>query len=153
MARPTSINQPIVETLYAQALVLADEVRACFGLDAGGNEEARTDSVRIALSIEGLRATTRMMHLLAWLLNQRAFFDGELSEAQLLRTGALPEDRPHDSINMKLLEPATCALLEETRALHARVARLDRAWRDGFAGSPDTIGQMHRRLGRALARG
>lgn len=146
MTSPSDINQPIIETLYCEALVLADEVRSAFDLSPAraGSE----DLVRIALSVEGLRTTTRMMHVLAWLLNHRAYFSGELSEFQLRRHGVLPPDRPADPEQLVLLEPATCALIAETEAFHGRIARLDAAWRDRFAVRSDTVRSLRERLGR-----
>ncbi|WP_120716458.1 DUF1465 family protein [Tsuneonella amylolytica] len=151
MASPTDISQPIVETLYCEALVLADEVRAAFDLSP-----ARTgteDLVRIALSVEGLRTTTRMMHVLAWLLNHRAYFAGELSEFQLRRHGVLPPDRPADPEQLALLEPETRALIADSMALHGRIARLDKAWRDRFIVEPAAVLRWHERLGREFSAG
>ena len=98
MAVPADINPRIVDSLYCDALALADELRArfAFPLDAsadGGLAEL-DDEARVALSCEGLRATTRTMHCLAWLLNHRAFFAGEISEFQLRRHGRLPAALP-----------------------------------------------------------
>ena len=88
MSKPADLNRPIIESLYAEALLLADDVRASFDfagrIDAVVEDE---DLARIALSCEALRTTTRMMHVIAWLLNQRAFFNGEISEFQLRRSG------------------------------------------------------------------
>ena len=148
MATTTDISKPIIEALYCEALVLADEVRAAFDL-APRRCEAE-DFVRIALSVEGLRTTTRMMHVLAWLLNHRAYFAGELSDFQLRRHGVLPPDRPADPDQMALLEPETRALIADTVALHGRVARLDGAWRERFAAQPETVQDLRERLGRAL---
>ncbi|QFT76892.1 DUF1465 family protein [Erythrobacter sp. THAF29] len=137
MARTTNLSRPIIEALYGEALILADEVRAVFALGTKRPGSDEDTSVRLALSTEGLKTTTRMMHLLAWLLNQRAFFSGELSENQVRNHGALPPDRPSDPQQLELLEAETVALIEETEALHQRIARLDAAWRQGFdMGSP-----------------
>ncbi|MFA9201653.1 MAG: DUF1465 family protein [Cypionkella sp.] len=151
MTSPSDINQPIIETLYCEALVLADEVRAAFDLSPAraGSE----DLVRIALSVEGLRTTTRMMHVLAWLLNHRAYFGGELSELQLRRHGVLPPDRPSDPDQLCLLEPETCTLIAETEAFHGRIARLDAAWRDRFAVQPTAVHRLRERLGREFGAG
>lgn len=147
MMTPIDLSKPIIEALYCEALVLADEVRASFDLaPARGLDE---DHVRIALSVEGLRTTTRMMHVLAWLLNHRAYFAGELSEFQLRRHGVLPPDRPADPELLAKLERETCALIRETEALHQRIARLDGAWRERFAVPPAVHG-LRERLGRAL---
>ena len=147
MSIPTDISKPIIEALYCEALVLADEVRAAFDLAPTRSEGE--DMVRIALSVEGLRTTTRMMHVLAWLLNHRAYFAGELSEFQLRRHGVLPPDRAADPEQLAMLEPETCALIAETEAFHGRVARLDAAWRERFVVQPAVLG-LRERLGRSL---
>lgn len=90
MTRMTNLSRPIIEALYTEALVLADDVRAVFALGTREPEVGEESQVRIALSTEGLKTTTRMMHILAWLLNQRAFFSGELSERQVRQHGTLP---------------------------------------------------------------
>lgn len=147
MTRTTNLSRPIVEALYSEALVLADDVRAVFALGTKEPGTGTDTAMRLALSTEGLKTTTRMMHVLAWLLNQRAYFSGELSENQVRRHGALPEDRPADPTQMELLEPETCALIDETERLHRRVARLDSAWRANFeAVSPARVFQE--RIGR-----
>ncbi|MFN4019685.1 MAG: DUF1465 family protein [Erythrobacter sp.] len=132
MARTTNLSRPIIEALYTEALVLADEVRAVFA--AGTREPTIGEDafVRLAFSTEGLKTTTRMMHVLAWLLNQRALFSGELSESAVRLHGTLPPDRGSDARQLALLEPETRALIAETERLHQRIARLDEAWRQHF---------------------
>lgn len=151
MVRTTNLSRPIIEALYTEALVLADEVRAVF---AAGTREpfAGEDAyVRLALSTEGLKTTTRMMHVLAWLLNQRALFQGELSENQVRLHGALPPDRGSDDGQLALLEPETRELIADTERLHQRIARLDDAWRQHFEmASP--VRAFQDRLGRELGR-
>lgn len=119
------IRRQVVEDLYEETLVLADEARAAFDLRARDPHELPGDAVRIALSIEGLRTTTRLMNLLAWLLNQRAYFAGELSEAQVRRCGTLALDRMADPAQMAQLLPTTRALIRESERLYARALRLD----------------------------
>jgi regulator of CtrA degradation len=131
MAEPLTINPRIVEALYSEALVLSDEVRNAFAL-SGRLERlgADEDLARVALSSEGLRTTTRMMHAIAWLLNHRAFFKGEISELQLLRNGRLaPEMRRLDPRHAALLAPEVGALVKRTRQFYDRLLRLDDCWR------------------------
>lgn len=159
MTHATNLSRPIVEALYTEALVLADEVRAVFARGANepdfgpglSSETVHQDTMaRLALSTEGLKTTTRMMHILAWLLNQRAFFSGELTETQVRQHGTLPEDRPSDHKALAELEPATCELIAESEQLHQRIARLDEAWRSGFEmASPARA--IHSRLERRLS--
>ncbi|MEE4201474.1 DUF1465 family protein [Erythrobacter sp.] len=154
MSRTTNLSRPIIEALYTEALVLADDVRAVFALGARGPVEDVADSaharVRLAHSTEGLKTTTRMMHILAWLLNQRAFFSGELSEKQVRLHGSLPTDRRADDAALDVLEDETCELIAETERLYERIARLDEAWRCGFEmASPARA--IHSRLERRLS--
>lgn len=152
MAEPADLSPTIVDTLYGEALSLADEARAAFDLSgrlttASMNE----DLARIALSCEALRTTTRMMHAIAWLLNQRAFFAGELSEFQLRRHGRLPPAQPDgDPDQVARLDPELQDLVERTRRFYARIARLDRAWREHFAMHPSAIHRLRERLGHAV---
>ena len=153
MAETADLSPTIVDALYGEALTLADEARAVFDLSgrltaASENE----DLARIALSCEALRTTTRMMHAIAWLLNQRAYFAGELSEFQLRRHGRLPPPQPEAaSDQIALLGPDLEDLIERTRRFYARIERLDMAWRNHFAMHPAAIHRLRERLGSAVA--
>jgi regulator of CtrA degradation len=152
MSEPADLSPTIVESLYCEALVLADEVRAAFDLsgrlDLAGDDE---DLARVALSCEALRTTTRMMHAIAWLLNQRAYFARELSEFQLRQHGRLPPSQPGSSEeHMAMLGPGTQEIILRTERFHARIARLDTAWRERFAMHPTAIHRLRERLGREM---
>lgn len=152
MAPTADISPTIVETLYCEALVLADEARAAFDL-SGRLTLASMDEdlARIALSCEALRTTTRMMHAIAWLLNQRAFFHGELSEFQLRRHGRLPPAQPDaDPAQEAFLPPQMQDLVVRSRRFYARIERLDAAWRTRFEMQPAAIHRLRDRLGRSI---
>ena len=141
MAVPADINPRIVDSLYCEALVLADELRARFGREDDGASAAE----RIALSCEGLRATTRTMHCLAWLLNHRAFFAREISEFQLRRHGRLPAPVP--SGDLALIPDDAARLVRVSERLYARVARLEAAWRrPDPLDPPSAIDRLRQRL-------
>lgn len=81
-------GQPIrraqVENLYVEAMLLADEAHAAFAAarDLG---RANGDSLlQVSLACESLKTTTRLMHIIAWLLHHRAMFAGD--------AGAGPDD-------------------------------------------------------------
>jgi regulator of CtrA degradation len=152
MMRPSSLSRPIIEALYDESLILADDVRAVFALGAGQDLGIADDATRLALSSEGLKATTRMMHVLAWLLNHRAFLSGEMTVDQLRRHGRLPEDRLPTEKDMLRLEPPTRELVNETVKLHQRILRLDKAWRDDFVLRPG-VHVMHEHLDRSISNG
>jgi len=138
MAQPKSINPQIVDALYCDALLLSDEVRAAFNHSGRVDEVSeQTDLARLALSSEGLRTTTRMMQAIAWLLNLRAYFMGELSELQLRRYGRLSHDLlDSDTEQMELLSPNMRELVAETQRFYERLMRLDRGWRQPDSGLP-----------------
>ena len=151
MTMDRAIHEQVVEDLYAEALMLADDARTSFDLRDEASHGNSPDEVRIALSVEGLRTTTRVMHVLAWLLNQRAYHSGELSRTQLVMHGSLGEERPSDPANLALLEPATRMLIRETERLHARVARLDAVMRADDGRSGPAVMAMHSRIAQAFA--
>lgn len=153
MCEPVAINPRIVDALYCEALVLSDEVRDAFTL-SGRLERAGRDEdlARIALSSEGLRTTTRMMHAIAWLLNHRAYFMGEISEYQLRHHGRLsPDMRQCDPEQLVLLEPEIVRLVESTQRFYNRLLRLDREWRLTGQGRSSAIERLRRRIEQRLA--
>jgi regulator of CtrA degradation len=152
MALMPNLNPRIIEALYVEALALANESRAVFDRlrhghyrDAlvGANDDPEADLAHVQLSCEALRTTTRVMHSLAWLLNHRAYFAGELSELQLRRHGRLIANFPlSDPLQVLVLriEAQRCVL--ESERLYARIQRLEHAWR----GEPDRSGSAIERL-------
>lgn len=132
MSETADLNPTIVEALYGEALDLADAARAAFELP---DPQQGEDLARVALSCEALRTTTRMMHAIAWLLNQRAYFAGELSGPQLARHGRLAlRHTESDPAQLALLPADLRLLIERTQRFYARIERLDRAWHGNRAG-------------------
>lgn len=140
----------LVETLYCDALLLADEARAQFqdmhaanrrdltrempGGDIVPDSVADSSAHTVALSCESLRATTRIMHSIAWLLNHKAFFAGEISENQLRNHGQLiGHCPPSDPEALMLFQPMARAVVMESEMLYARILRLEKAWQDSRA--------------------
>ena len=148
MLQPANLKSRIIETLYCEALLLSDEVRGAF--DLSGRLDCAADSedmARVALSCEALRTTTRIMHALAWLLNHRAYYAGELSEFQLLRYGRLSPDYPGgDQDRLAMLEPEIRELVTQTERFYARLVRLDRGWRAVDPPVTGTIARLRERL-------
>jgi len=155
MGHSVTINPRIVEGLYCEALVLSDEVRHAFTLASCTQEPGRSaeeDRIRIAVSSEGLRTTTRMMHAVAWLLNHRAYFLGELSEFQLRRHGRLsPEMRRSEPDQLALLPVPMQELVTATLRFYDRLLRLDRTWRQVGEHAPGAISRLRERLESRLA--
>jgi regulator of CtrA degradation len=79
MAASYELTPKLLNALYTEAMLLADEARSYFDRDpiAGG----LAPQASVAFSCESLKVTTRLMHSIAWLLNQKALIAGELSPA------------------------------------------------------------------------
>ena len=151
MTISASARRQIIEDVYQDALVLADEARAAFDSRSGAGAIDLDEAAKVAFSIEGLRTTTRLMHLLAWLLNQRAFLDGELSEAQVRKNGRLPEERPALPGMVRRLDAHTQDIVRQSVHLYERVERLDRDWNAPSRDSASPVGVMQGRLQQAFA--
>lgn len=119
----------IVDSLYCDAMVLADEARSYFERERQ-EEVAPEDALsRVELSCESLRVTTRLMHCLAWILNHKAYHAGEMGLVELRRHARL---LPEDSASAPAVEAQfpgeAVRLIQESRALRERVGRLDEAF-------------------------
>ncbi|MFA7586765.1 MAG: DUF1465 family protein [Novosphingobium sp.] len=151
MSKPVAINPRIIESLYGEALVLSDEVRAAFARlqrQSEPHDPEDDDLARVALSCEALRTTTRMMHAMAWLLNHRAYCKGELSAFQLRQQGKLAYDFPRsDPARVALLDPPVRMLIGTTERFYARLVRLDTDWTQRAHPAANPFSQLYERLG------
>lgn len=125
-ASEARITPRLIDSFYTEAMLLADEARSYFD-DAGRQDRGTLDPfVRVSFACESLKVTTRIMHIVAWLLTQRAIESGEIG----LRDGRRPERRlgnAQDSdpdVVARLPEPAQ-RLVNASADLYARVRRLD----------------------------
>ena len=125
-AFPDRLSRRLVDTLYVEAMLLADEARSYF--DVGGRvERDRLAPIdRVGFSCESLRVTTRLMHVIAWLLVRKAVAAGEISATQ----GTAPNRRlgrgPGSDADMAECLPETAQqLINATAELYERVQRLD----------------------------
>lgn len=140
----------LTDSLYVEAMALAETARGYFD-GIGRNERDALDPVlRVAFSCESLKVTTRLMHVIAWVLTQRAVQAGEMNwdEARqpVRRLGASPDT---DEVQLALLPEAAQALTQASLDLHRRVERLDTlADTDPSATSP--VLALQARLGRAF---
>ena len=146
MADPPAepLNARLIDSLYTEALLLADEARAYF--DAGAREDrARLDPpLRVTLACESLKVTTRLMHVVAWLLARRT--EGSRGRGPVGGSGqGLGRVRPDDAL-IAALPQAARALIGASRDLYARVERLG----DGHSAGPGPARALIERLERSL---
>lgn len=149
-SQDSPVHRRLIDTLYVEAMVLADDARSYF--DDGGREEreALAPMARVTFSCESLKVTTRLMHVIAWLLTQRAVVAGELRPRDALdpsrRLGDAP---PSDAHTIAELPEQARALVASSIDLHRRVARLDAAQENGLP-EESPARQMFQRLALAF---
>lgn len=120
------ITPRLVDAFYTEAMLLADEARSYFD-DAGRHDRELLDPfVRVSFACESLKVTTRIMHIVAWLLTQRAIETGEIA----YRDGRRPERRlghaqESDPAAIERLPEAARRLVNASSDLYSRVKRLD----------------------------
>lgn len=120
------ITPRLIDSLYTEAMLLADEARAYFD-DSGRDERLTLDPfARVGFACESLKVTTRIMHIIAWLLTQRAVESGEIAG----RDGRRPERRlghanESDEQVVALLPTSARRLIGASADLYARVKRFD----------------------------
>jgi regulator of CtrA degradation len=120
------ITSRLIDSLYTEAMLLADEARSYFD-DIGRDERASLEPfARVGFACESLKVTTRIMHIVAWLLTQRAIESGEIAP----RDGRRPERRlghaqDSDEAVIVQLPEAAQRLINTSSDLYARVKRID----------------------------
>ncbi|MDQ3140082.1 MAG: DUF1465 family protein [Pseudomonadota bacterium] len=126
MDRNSALTPRLIDSLYVEAMLLADEARAYFDKHGRDDRMGLDPLVRVGFSCESLKVTTRLMHIIAWLLTQRAVGAGEISAAQASK----PERRLGDAVEsdpdvLAKLPDSALALIQSSRDLYERVRRLE----------------------------
>jgi regulator of CtrA degradation len=120
------ITSRLIDSLYTEAMLLADEARHYFD-DVGRNDRATLHPfARVGFACESLKVTTRIMHIVAWLLTQRAIESGEIG----FNDGRRPERRlghagESDQTVVAQLPESAKRLINASADLYARIKRID----------------------------
>jgi regulator of CtrA degradation len=120
------ITSRLVDSLYTEAMLLADEARHYFD-DIGRNDRVSLHPfARVGFACESLKVTTRIMHIIAWLLTQRAIESGEIDYLD----GRRPERRlgnaqDSDPAIVEQLPETAKRLITASADLYARIKRID----------------------------
>lgn len=145
------LHRRLVDSLYVEAMVLADEVRSYFDEGGRADREALDPMARVAFSCESLKVTTRLMHVIAWLLTQRAVDAGEMAPRDALdpsrRLGPAPVSEA-DVIAAMPLRGQTA--ITGSIDLYRRVALLDSAQADAGDALVSPARTMIERLAQAF---
>jgi regulator of CtrA degradation len=113
---------------YGEAMSLLIEARDYLTHREPIDRNALVAEDRLRLCSESMRLTSRLTQVMAWLLAQRAVYEGEISQDRALAGhGALAgleicmtDDEATDKLPQRLV-----SLLDRSRRLYVRVARLD----------------------------
>jgi regulator of CtrA degradation len=114
---------------YEETLALLVEARNYIAHQEAGDQRGLPPQLRLQVSYESLRVTSRLTQVMAWLLAQKAVHAGELTLQQAateefaLSGGSICSDPsgPED----ERLPAGLRALLERSHKLYMRVSRLD----------------------------
>jgi len=121
------LNKRAVETLYVETMLLADDARSVIE-HAPAHRHALDPLQRTCMAVEQLRVTTRLMHVIAWLLTRRAVIAGEIDEAaarsEARRLGSMPES---DLAIVDTLPDDVRLMIHASMDLARRAAALERA--------------------------
>ena len=147
-ATQSRLGPRLVDALYVEAMVLADEVRGYFDGPGRDERDSLPPLARVRFSCESLKVTTRLMHIVAWLLTRRAVEAGEIA-----RAGGPPrrlsEAADSDPEAFAILPETARGLIEASRELYQRIRRLE-AGIDGAATPPSPARGLLSRLERAF---
>lgn len=120
-----ALHRRLIDGLYVEAMVMADEARSYFDLRDMTEPEMDDPMRRVAFACESLKVTTRLMHIIAWLLSQRAWLRGEITDADLgdekYRLGRATST---DSSTATGFPFAARSLIDASQELYERIARL-----------------------------
>ena len=128
----------LVDDLYVEAMVLADEARAYLESDAGSGQDLRDPFDRVQFSCESLKITTRLMQVIAWLLTRRAAARGEIDElesrTEIYRLGDASSSDPRYT---RIFPDEMRTIIAASESLYLRAQRLEEQRLDRMA-----IGQV-----------
>ncbi len=147
MANSESLLTPkLLDALYTEAMVLADEARSYFESGRFENEAASSATISVSFSCESLKVTTRLMHCIAWLLNQKALHSGELTDGEVWQHDrplgyAAASDRPMVDLFPAEARQIILASEELFQRLQRLIARMEKQ-----AEAEPAVHSMFRRL-------
>lgn len=122
------LTPKLLDALYTEAMVLADEARSYF--DRNMTNSTVSPMLAVSFSCESLKVTTRLMHSIAWLLNQKALRAGELSaydiNAESRNLGYAPAS---DDMQTPLFPDDAQYIIRASEDLYYRLERINNGLR------------------------
>src|SRR5271170_725762 len=114
---------------YRETMSLLLETRDYMRFREPVDRRAMPDDQRLVVNCEALRLTSRLTHIMAWLLIQKAVHAGEITPAEAAsedhRLAGQSVCRERTTLGDISMPPALATLLERSYHLYTRVERLD----------------------------
>lgn len=111
------LTEKLIDSLYVESMVLADEARSYFDQFGRDARAGMTPLQRVSFSCESLKVTTRLMHSIAWLLAQRTAQGAQ---------NPLVAAAPSEEATIASLPEEARQLIRSSEDLYRRIQRLDR---------------------------
>jgi len=129
MAQSTG-STAFFDKTYDEALALTEQAHAYLAEIHHNNIAAGAPIDDLRLRCEAFRLSTRLMQVMAWLLNQRAIHAGELTEDEVAggaeyRLGASAVCRDDSQYRHPAIPSTLCDMLDRSLNLYIRTERLD----------------------------
>jgi regulator of CtrA degradation len=112
----------LIDALHTEAMILADEARGYFDTQGRVERDGLSPSDRVSFSCESLKVTTRLMHIVAWLLTRRTSSPRDVSG---LPRRPLGDGVASDPAAVATLPVTARQLIDASRDLYDRVRRLE----------------------------
>ena len=117
----------LIDTLYVESMLLADEARGYFDEPGRTDRDGLSPLDRVTFACESLKVTTRLMHVIAWLLQRRAEAAGEIEPisptSDNARLGRAAGTAP--AVRAAMPQQAR-TLIEASIDLYDRIGRIER---------------------------
>ncbi|RMD86770.1 MAG: DUF1465 family protein [Alphaproteobacteria bacterium] len=136
-----------IEKMHREALALAEQARSYIAWQRSLPQHAVPLEGRATYAAESLRMSTRIIHVVAWTLAQKAVAVGEISSEEargseycLGGEGVCLADPVGD---LDLLPAAIQEMIERSERLYRRVQRLDDMLDRAKSGAPTSAPPVH----------
>ena len=141
MALGRPVQRAQVENLYVEAMLLADEAHAAFAVErelglTRGSVQNGDALAQIALACESLKTTTRLMHIIAWLLHRRAMLAGDPGASANDSAARIGEPVAADWDVCAGFEASVRRITAASERLFERIAGLEAGWDAPQAATP-----------------
>ncbi len=144
----TPVLRAQVENLYVEAMLLADEAHAAFAAQRDLGRSGGDALTHVGLACESLKTTTRLMHIIAWLLHRRAMIAGDTGAGPNDSAARIGEPVAADWQICVRFESNIRRIVDTSERLFERIAALEAGWDEPQAATPvqTMLAQLQARL-------